>query len=189
MSNPITYPGLVRVCIKSGVALLEENTPLKAHLNHMLIGITGEVGELIEAVLDNGFENQIEEFGDLEFYLEGLRVSLDINRNETIGHLNPDPQDVKDILLELTKASSNVVDAVKQHTIYNKPNERGRVVASLGQLEYWLAGLRLKLGIDRYLTLEGNIKKLSNRYAKLTGEVGYSDAAAIARADKDQEKN
>lgn len=84
---------MVAVLAKPGQQLVDEITPLKAHLNHMVIGIAGEVGELCDAVkqltmynkvLDR--ENVVEEFGDLEFYLEGLRASLNITRAETLVH-------------------------------------------------------------------------------------------------------
>lgn len=84
---------MVAVLTKPGQQLVDEMTPLKAHLNHMMIGISGEVGELGDAikqmtmydkVLDR--ENVVEEFGDLEFYLEGLRASLGITRVETLLH-------------------------------------------------------------------------------------------------------
>ena len=51
----------------------------------MVVGVSGEAGELLDAVkkaviyrkpLD--LENVIEELGDLEFYMEGLRQGLEI---------------------------------------------------------------------------------------------------------------
>lgn len=54
------------------------NSPLTAHRNHMLIGIAGEAGELLDAVkkyaiylkpLDR--ENVVEELGDINFYIRG----------------------------------------------------------------------------------------------------------------------
>lgn len=63
-----------------------------AHLLHMAVGIASEAGELLDAVkkkviyrkvLDR--ENVIEELGDLEFYLEGIRQGLGVSREETLG--------------------------------------------------------------------------------------------------------
>lgn len=54
---------------------------------HAAVGISGEAGELIDAIkktwvykkpLDRA--NLIEELGDLEFYLQALRLELGINR-------------------------------------------------------------------------------------------------------------
>ena len=58
---------------------------------HAALGVAGEAGEIIDAVkrgwaygkpLDR--ENLIEELGDIEFYLEALRQSQGISRDETL---------------------------------------------------------------------------------------------------------
>lgn len=81
-----------------GVNLAESNltdVPIgthKAHLLHMAIGIAGEAGELLDAVLKHILEEQlidrenvVEELGDIEFFMEGLRHALSISRDETIS--------------------------------------------------------------------------------------------------------
>lgn len=89
----IKHADMVKVLAKSGEDLVKEMTPLKAHLNHMVIGISGEAGELGDAIkkfsmynktLD--LENVIEELGDLEFFLEGVRNKLGITRGQTLEH-------------------------------------------------------------------------------------------------------
>ena len=76
---------------KKGEVIANELTAEDAHLLHMVVGVSGEAGELLDAVkkaviyrkpLD--LENVIEELGDLEFYMEGLRQGLGITRQETI---------------------------------------------------------------------------------------------------------
>lgn len=64
----------------------------QADLLHMAVGIAGEAGELLQAVLSHIFnnepidtENLIEELGDLEFFLEGLRQNQNIPRDVTIS--------------------------------------------------------------------------------------------------------
>jgi NTP pyrophosphatase (non-canonical NTP hydrolase) len=88
----LPYPALVRYCVKPGDAIFATLTPEKAHMLHMLLGLAGEVGELIDGYkkhliynkpLDR--ENLIEELGDIEFYLEGFRQGLNISRQETIA--------------------------------------------------------------------------------------------------------
>lgn len=78
---------------KSGEAILATLTPEKCDLWHMATGVSGEVGELTDAIkkavaynkpLD--IKNVIEELGDVEFYLEGIRQNLGITRAVTIGH-------------------------------------------------------------------------------------------------------
>jgi NTP pyrophosphatase (non-canonical NTP hydrolase) len=89
----VQHHEMVAALVKPGVAILETLTAEKVGTWHMAAGIVGEAGELSEAVkkhvaynkpLDR--ENVIEELGDLEFYMEGLRQSLGITRDETLTH-------------------------------------------------------------------------------------------------------
>jgi len=82
---------MVAALVKDGARIAEEITGSDAHLLHMAVGISGESGELLDAVkkaviyrkpLDR--INVVEELGDLEFYMEGLRQGLDISREETL---------------------------------------------------------------------------------------------------------
>lgn len=113
-----THSEMVRVLTKPGVDILESMSADKAHLMHMVMGVSGEVGELL--------------------------------------------------------------DAIKKHIAYNKPLDYAHIVEELGDIEYYLEGLRQGLNIQRDFVLEENVKKLSKRYPGLN----YSDAAAQARADK-----
>jgi NTP pyrophosphatase (non-canonical NTP hydrolase) len=91
MSEVIQFDAMVKALAKPGEAILASLTPEKCHLLHMAVGISGEAGELLDAVkkavvynkpLD--IENVIEELGDLEFYMEGLREKLGISRKQTL---------------------------------------------------------------------------------------------------------
>lgn len=89
----INHKMLVETLVKDGNLLLEEATPEKMHLNHMMLGITGECGELVDAIKkfsiynkELDIENVIEELGDLEFYMEGIRATLGISRQTTLDH-------------------------------------------------------------------------------------------------------
>ena len=86
-----SYPDMVEKLCKPGVEILESLLPEKAHAIHMAIGVVGEAGELIDSIkkwtiynkpLDR--ENVIEELGDLEFFMEGLRQVFGISRQETL---------------------------------------------------------------------------------------------------------
>lgn len=83
---------MVSTLVKPGKNIRIELTNSDAHLVHMVMGISGEAGELLDAVkkktiyrkeLDR--ENVVEELGDLEFYMEGLRQELTITREETLN--------------------------------------------------------------------------------------------------------
>jgi NTP pyrophosphatase (non-canonical NTP hydrolase) len=113
----IKHNEMVASLVKPGVAIAAALTGDKAHLLHMSVGISGESGELL--------------------------------------------------------------DAIKKHVIYNKPIDLENVIEELGDLEFYMEGLRQGLGISREETIDANIAKLGVRYAQ-----GYSDKAAQERADK-----
>ena len=86
------HADIVKGLCKDGATIAEEINAGDAHLLHMAVGVSGEAGELLDAVkkaviyrkpLD--CENVVEELGDIEFYLEGLRQGLGITREETIA--------------------------------------------------------------------------------------------------------
>lgn len=88
----IVYEEMVKTLAKPGADIVETLTPEKAHYLHMAVGIVGEAGELIDGIkkaviynksLDR--DNMVEELGDIEFYLEGLRQGLGITREETLA--------------------------------------------------------------------------------------------------------
>jgi NTP pyrophosphatase (non-canonical NTP hydrolase) len=87
-----THPNLVAALVKPGEKIVSELTGSDANLLHMVIGISGEAGELLDAIkkaviyrkeLDR--VNVIEELGDIEFYLEGLRQELGVSREECLA--------------------------------------------------------------------------------------------------------
>jgi NTP pyrophosphatase (non-canonical NTP hydrolase) len=125
LENPpkpvISHSELVRSLVKPGARIKEEVTADEMHLLHMLMGVCGEAGELL--------------------------------------------------------------DAIKKAIIYRKPLDRVNVVEELGDLEFYMEGIRQGLNITREETLEANISKLSTRYAGLQ----YSNQAAVDRADKSLE--
>ena len=117
-SQRVTFEKMVEALAKPGETIRNDMTAEQAHLIHMVLGISGEAGELL--------------------------------------------------------------DAIKKSVIYNKPLDLDNVVEELGDLEFYMEGLRQGLGLYREETLERNISKLSVRYLGLH----YSDQAAQTRADK-----
>lgn len=113
----IMFEDMVAGLAKPGAAIIDSLTPENAHSLHMAVGVSGEAGELL--------------------------------------------------------------DAIKKAVIYNKPLDRENVIEELGDLEFYMEGLRQGLGITRNETIQANIAKLGKRYSQ-----GYSDKAAQDRADK-----
>lgn len=116
----IEFDDMVAKLVKPGSAILAEITPEQAHLMHMLLGLAGEVGEL--------------------------------------------------------------VDAIKKWIIYRKPLDSTNLIEEMGDIEFYLEGIRQVFKMDRTTICATNIAKLSDRYKKLV----YSDQAAQDRADKTQ---
>ena len=87
----IKHGEMVQALAKSGATIAAELTAHDAHILHMVVGVSGEAGELLDAVKKAVIyrkplnrANVIEELGDLEFYMEGLRQSLGITREDCI---------------------------------------------------------------------------------------------------------
>lgn len=94
------HKDMVKALAKDGQTIINELTADKAHLLHMAVGVAGEGGELLDAIKKHVIynkslgsinekkqtlrENVIEELGDLEFYMEGVRERLGITREETL---------------------------------------------------------------------------------------------------------
>lgn len=87
----ISHDDMVTKLFKNGDAILSTITPEQLTRLHAVVGISGEAGELLDAVKKEtmynkkpDLENIIEELGDLEFYMEALRQAYNITREQTI---------------------------------------------------------------------------------------------------------
>lgn len=84
---------MVTALVKPGKEILASVSALDCHNLHMAVGISGEAGELLDAVKKSviyrkqlDIKNVIEELGDLEFYMAGLRLGLNITREEVLKY-------------------------------------------------------------------------------------------------------
>lgn len=89
----LEFAEMVESLYKPGEDIIKELTPTKAHLWHMGTGVSGEAGELLDAIKRHvvygkplDLKNVKEELGDLEFFMEGVRALLGITREETLIH-------------------------------------------------------------------------------------------------------
>lgn len=161
-------------------------------LMHAAIGISGEVGEIFEAFLPDtpDQENLLEEYGDLEFYMEALCQAIGVTK-DTIGTMS-------DLLMQKEKGrqykltdmvvlAAKILDSAKRCWVYGKELEEMRV-----KLVTDIA--HLTLCVDQIYKACG-VKYEDIRYynqVKLIGEKGrfrnavYSDAEARNRADKQE---
>jgi NTP pyrophosphatase (non-canonical NTP hydrolase) len=85
------YEQFVQSIVKPGHDILVQLTPLQASVLHMAVGVSGEAGELLDAIKKHAvyqkqldFDNVREEAGDILFYLTGLLNELGLTLNECI---------------------------------------------------------------------------------------------------------
>lgn len=75
--------------------------------------------------------------------------------------------------------AGELADAVKKHVAYGKALDTDNVLEESGDLLFYAVQLLTMSGHTLEEAMEHNIKKLKDRYPQ-----GYSDQAALARADK-----
>ena len=88
----ISHHEMVAKLMKPGAEVLASMNEHDANLLHCIIGLSGEVGELLDAIkkaviyrepLDD--INVLEELGDIEFYLEAFRQAIGVSRSATLA--------------------------------------------------------------------------------------------------------
>lgn len=88
----VTYSDFVGSLVKPGSAIVKELDASKANLWHLATGASGEAGELLDAIKKHAIYNKaldlhnvVEELGDLEFYMEGIRQAIGVSRGEVLA--------------------------------------------------------------------------------------------------------
>jgi len=79
--------------------------------------------------------------------------------------------------------AGEVVDLIKKATMYNKPMDRAKLIEEMGDVEFYLEGLRQGFKITREEVLQGNLDKLLTGANARYAEGNYSDQQAQDRAD------
>ena len=105
--------------------------------------------------------------------------NLKKNPEHIVADLTPNKADLIHMVMGIVGEAGELLDAVKKHTIYNKPLDVENIIEELGDLDFYAEGMRQILDLRREDILAYNIKKLTKRY-----QDGYSDKAAQERADK-----
>ena len=99
---------------------------------------------------------------------------------DIVSSLTPNEAHLLHMMMGIVGEAGELSEAVKKSTMYRKPLDIANVVEELGDLEFYMEGLRQGLGITREMCLEHNISKLSKRYSSGS----FSNSQAQARADK-----
>ena len=172
--------------------------PTADHINHMCLGIVGEMGELVDAikkayVYGKGIDqtNIVEEVGDVSWYTAGLVQCFPaladwLDGDELKQSINYEKLEVaresitRTILLNTMSAANLAVDLMMFADDDNLQDANAEQVAkALGTALFATAVL---LEVDLAGAYEVNIAKLAKRYGDK-----YSDYAAINR-DIDAER-
>ena len=172
--------------------------PVADHINHMGLGIVGEMGEIVDQLkkayiygkpLDQ--VNIVEEVGDVAYYVACVvqfypNLHNFIESDELKNGINHErlaaakAQITRTILLNTMSAANLVVDLGVLADEAGGPSDEGEEVAkTLCMLLYATAVL---LDVDLAQAFEVNIAKLAKRYGDK-----YSDYAAVNR-DTDAER-
>lgn len=159
-------------------------------LMHAAIGISGEVGEIFEAFLPDtpDQENLLEEYGDLEFYMEALCQAIGVTE-DTIGIMS-------DLLMQKEKGrqykltdmvvlAAKILDSAKRCWVYGKELEEMRVklVTDIAHLTLCVDQIYKACGVKYEDVRHQNMVKLIGTKGRYRDQV-YSDEAANARTDK-----
>jgi hypothetical protein len=186
--SEIKHNEMVRALAKDGWLIKNEMSGGDCHLLHMALGFVGEVAELQEPFEEDcdqkplDVENVVEELGDMEFYLEGLRQGLGLEY-EDIHSFSPrfgEDVSAQKALKNLVILAGKVLDAVKRVVIYRKPVDIPLTSTLLYFVDGYMDAIRNHIKVTRQDTLDANISKLGKRYEGLR----YSNQAAVDRADK-----
>lgn len=167
MNTPKVFREMVGTLAKSGETILEEMNPHDFRL--LTTGIFNgiQAGERVDDIKkqviyqkDQGIN--LPKFGELPEGLTAEKMHLIHMAMGVFGE------------------AAELLDAVFGHVEHNKPLDMHHVEEELGDVEFYMEGLRQGLALDREDILQSNIKKLGERYKGFI----YSDEAAQKRADK-----
>tara|TARA_R110002074_G_scaffold30461_4_gene86181 strand:+ start:885 stop:1409 length:525 start_codon:yes stop_codon:yes gene_type:complete len=91
----------------------------------------------------------------------------------------PAQGDLAHMSMGILGEAAEVMAVIQDHIEKEEPLDVDNLIEELGDIEFYLEGLRQAIGVSRQKILDANIVKLRKRYKS-----GYSDQAAQNRADK-----
>ncbi len=118
-------------------------------------------------------------YDEIPYNHNAMVASLCKPGDEILKSLTPEKCDLWHVASCVPAEGGELFDAVKKYVIYGHEIDRENIIEELGDLEFFMARVRQILIINREMTLVANIEKLKERYPS-----GYSDTAAMERADK-----
>lgn len=109
-----------------------------------------------------------------------MTPSLAKDGNQIKQELTPEQCNLLHVGVGVSTEANELLDAIKKHTIYQKPLDVENVKEELGDLLFYMSNLMQSIGLSFEEILQHNIDKLSVRYS--SGK--YSNQQAQQRADK-----
>jgi NTP pyrophosphatase (non-canonical NTP hydrolase) len=100
--------------------------------------------------------------------------------SDVLRDLTPETANLLHLASALCGEAGELFDPIKKTAIYGKPIDFENIREELGDIEFYLEGIRSALGITRESTLQANIDKLSVRYAQMK----FTNQDAVDRKDK-----
>lgn len=167
----------VSILMKTGEAVLADLDPHKARMLHVMMGIEGELREFYDAFASPDFDNLAEEIGDLEFYIAEALMAIGKTEDDV-------PSFDYDAYVDGHITVPCFIDIVKKYAIYGKELNVDGVLLYISYVlnEMRIGRMHHPQNLTREAVMSQNIEKLKKRYP-----AGYTNAAAVARADKTDE--
>ena len=203
-----SYAEMVERLVKPGEDIVAGIDAEKAHLLHMAVGLSSEVGELMEIRMlaacgkevDTG--HLVEELGDAMFYLQGLCAGcgcpkgvasvVDIAEDCDKEFLEESEWEHTKLVCELTVSSGKILNFVKKSAVYGKKLDFGLkelILAETGKAVTYVWDILHLEGICMDKVLEENMLKLMLGEKARYKAGSYSDAQALGRSDKEGRSN
>ena len=128
---------------------------------------------LVQQNVEQNLEDLLTDFNKITLAL--AKAGADIKRE-----LTPEQANLLHVGVGVSTEANELLDAIKKHTIYQKPLDVENIKEELGDLLFYMSNLMQSVGLSFKEVLQHNIDKLSVRYS--SGK--YSNAQAQERADK-----
>lgn len=170
----ITHPELVKALCKPGDQIADHvnDNPCEKHLLYTDVLGFIEAGKRLDAVKKRVVYN---------------KPSACVGTDKRLPYtaITADQAHLIHMAVGIAGEAAELLEPFINNLINNEPLDISNIIEELGDIEFYLQGLRQGLQIERDRVLQENITKLSVRYSSLS----YSDAAAQQRADKAETSN
>lgn len=117
---------------------------------------------------------------DLMNQFNDMTLALAKPGEKIICEMSPEQANLLHMAVGVSGEAGELLDAIKKHTIYQKPLDLANVKEELGDLLFYMSNLMQSVDLSFEEVLQHNIDKLSVRYSSGS----YSNTQAQARADK-----